>query len=207
MEAEVNTFEKSILERVARKLIHAQQELDELAVQLALGKADAKDKFEEVKADFKQRVNEFKFTTIGKILGMAAERMQAHIDELEEHLSDGRAETHEKFEAQLNKILGTLKAFEIEIKDRLPKSANVALFQYDIEKFKLELTILRLRYELKRIELHDEFYDGLAAARKSVKQMKQVVSEKVKDGVENLDDFKEHVAETFAHMRKAVKSL
>jgi hypothetical protein len=207
MEDEVNTIEKPILERVAEKLIQAQQELDELAVQLALGKAEAKDKFEEVKADFKARVSEFKFTTIGKILGMAAERMQAHVDELEEHLSEGKADTRDIFEAQINRILETLKAFEAEVKERLPKSVNVTLFQYEVEKFKLKMAILRLRYELNRIELRDEFYDGLAAARKSIKQMKLSAAEKFKDGVENLDDFKDHVAEIFAHMRKAVKSL
>lgn len=207
MEAEVQTIEKPLLERLADKLMTAQQELDELAIQLALGKAEAKDKFEEVKSDFKFRLNEFKFTTIGKILGMAAERMQAHVEELEDHLTTGKAESRIVFEAQLIKILDSLKSLELEIKERLPKTEDIHMFQYEVEKFKLKLGILRLRYELNKLELRDEFYDGLAAARKVINTIKKSAKEKVNAGAETLNEFKVEVEEVFVHLRKAIAAL
>lgn len=207
MEAEIQTIEKPILERLAEKLMQAQQELDELTLQLALGKAEAKDKFEEVKADFKYRLQEFKFTTIGKILGMAAERMQAHIEELEDHLSAGKADTHNAFELQLTRISNSIRDLELEVKEKFSHRDEIQLFRYDIEKFKLKLAILRLRFELKSIEMRDEFYDGLAQARKAIHAIKKSSGTKIHDGIESLENFKDEIEEVFVHMRKAIKSL
>jgi hypothetical protein len=207
MDTAVKTTEKHILLKLSNKLVKIQQELDELALQMALGKVEVKDKFEEIKQEFKDRIDDFKFTIIGKVLGMAAERMQAHFEELEEHLAEGRAETHETFKVQLTKISRTIKALEEELAIHLPENPDTDLFQYDMEKFKLKLEIIRLRYELKRIELRDAFYNSMAAARKSIKSIKQLVEKASHTGEHKIESFKNDVETTLGHIRSAIKSL
>ncbi len=56
------TNQKPILVKIADQLLKDQQELDSLAVQLSLGKAEAKDKFEEVKKQIRKSIQEFKIT-------------------------------------------------------------------------------------------------------------------------------------------------
>jgi len=52
--------DKPVLQRIADQLLVAQQEIDDLALQLALGKAEAREKFQEVKKEFRHHVAEFK---------------------------------------------------------------------------------------------------------------------------------------------------
>ncbi len=54
MEKEVTTNQKPILVKIANQLLKNQQELDLLAVQLALGKVEAKTEFEEAKLKLKR---------------------------------------------------------------------------------------------------------------------------------------------------------
>src|SRR5689334_24714203 len=67
MRTKETTSGKTLLEEVGEKLQLARQELDELAVQLALGKAEVKDKFEEMKKSFLKRLNELNETFFEEI--------------------------------------------------------------------------------------------------------------------------------------------
>ncbi|MCA6434418.1 MAG: hypothetical protein IM574_12520, partial [Cytophagales bacterium] len=49
-----------LLEKMAEGLLQAQQEIDELALQLSLGKSEAKEKLEEVKKEFIKGINTLK---------------------------------------------------------------------------------------------------------------------------------------------------
>lgn len=62
MEEAVKTNQKPILVKIADQLLRDQEELDLLAVQISLGKAEVKDKFEEAKKQLKKSVQEFKET-------------------------------------------------------------------------------------------------------------------------------------------------
>ena len=50
--------QKPIRVRIAEKLIKDQQELDHLAVQVSLGKAEMNDEFKKAKADLKKNIHE-----------------------------------------------------------------------------------------------------------------------------------------------------
>ncbi|MFD2962332.1 MULTISPECIES: hypothetical protein [Olivibacter] len=54
--------QRPILVKIANQLLKDQQDLDSLAVQLSLGKAEAKDKFREVKSEFKEKLQDLKNT-------------------------------------------------------------------------------------------------------------------------------------------------
>jgi len=101
---EETTHEKPVLQKIADKLLGVQQELDELVGQFALGKAEGKEKFEEIKKEFRQRVSEFKKLLAAPAAGLLTPEARQKIEELEVQLALGKAESRELFEQQKRKF-------------------------------------------------------------------------------------------------------
>ncbi|MGE0771920.1 MAG: hypothetical protein AB7K37_09440 [Cyclobacteriaceae bacterium] len=198
--------EKTVLERVADYLIEAQRELDELAVQLALGKAEAKLKFEEVKAEFKSKLADFR-----KLLDEAPDSIPAKVkqglEKLELQLALGKAETRDAFEEQKDKLLAGVAHIEKEIKDWLDEFGSTSAIGHEIEKFKLKLEILRLKFNLKKFEISDDFHESMSNARRAIQKIGTAADAKLERGRRNMYDFGEEMAEAYQHLRKAVKNL
>src|SRR5436189_3568255 len=141
----MNTSDKEAsgaLNTIAEKLVEARQELEELAVQLSLGKADAKAKYEEIKKDFRKRVNEFRVIVAAEPQKNATIALIGKIIELETALLSGRVDAARVFEDQKKAILGTIVAIEEEVLRRFGKVPGVHNYIHETEKFKLKLEIL-----------------------------------------------------------------
>lgn len=83
-----------------------QEELDDLRVQLALGKADAADYMEEKKKEFSQFVEETRnhLQHSGEPVSGKLATVRGKLDELRVQLALGRMETADAYEAQKEKI-------------------------------------------------------------------------------------------------------
>ena len=202
----VREEEKPMLTKVAGQLLKTQQELDELAVQFALGKAEAKDKFEEVKKEFRTQVGILKQSLGAYLLKELVNTTRSKFEALEVQLALGKAESAEVFEAQSKRILCSVRALEKEIRDKLP-SQEVATFSHEMEKFKLKIEILRLKYFLKKFEMKDSFKEKMVEARKTIDHLKLAAKGKLSSGKERLGDAKDEVQLAYKHLRKALKSL
>lgn len=91
-----------------------EQELDELKVHLALGKADAIDYLEERKSDFSKFVDEMKHDVaeLGSPAAEATKRLKSRLDHLKVQLALGRMETQDSYCAQRTKIAGAIDEIE-----------------------------------------------------------------------------------------------
>ena len=208
METLEKTKDKPILVEIAGKLVEAQQELDELVIQFALGKAEAKDKFEEIKSDFRTRMNEWKASSLSGKLASVTLELRNRFEDLEAKLtSGGKITTREAFEEQKSKIEESLEKLRTEIQTRLADAIDVAYFEHELEKFKLKLEILRLRFVLKNFEVKEAFEDGMKSARKKITQTVNSVREKLNPEKSDYDDFKKEIKEVYDHLKKAVKAL
>jgi hypothetical protein len=103
-------MEKSIIENVVNGFKKAATELEELQLQLALGKSEAKDKFESLKKRFNGVVHDAELKA--DKAKEWAEDMRTKFDELRVQLALGKAETKDAFEVQRKKI--NAKIHEIE---------------------------------------------------------------------------------------------
>lgn len=196
-----------MLQKVAERLMQVQQDLDELTVQLALGKAEAREKFEEVKHDFRLRLVQIKHKAVSALLTDSAERMQGTFEELEVQLALGKAESKEVFEDQVKKINQSLHDLELAIRNKLPQGVNTDSFLHDIESFKLKMEIIRLKFELKRFEVKDAFKEKMLEIRKSVHALKAKGEEALQGGEERIEEWKEEVQNVYSNFRKAIKEL
>ncbi len=135
-------------DQVVAGLRKAAIELEELQVQATLGKAEAKDKFEDVKKKFNLFVHESKATV--DTGNEKVEMLQGKLEELRLQLALGKADTLDAFQAQKKKILHALHDIEYKIKDSEVLGPIYARLIVEIEKFKIELEILEQRFDERR---------------------------------------------------------
>jgi hypothetical protein len=205
METETKEAPKPLLQKLGEGMLKAQQEIDELAVQLSLGKTEAKEKFEEIKKEFTERVNWLRQSiksTFDKSMSVA---LKLKLEELELQLKVGQAETKEAFDLQRAALIEATIALENEIRKTLEKLEVSGYFHQEAEKFLLKLEILRLKFGIQRFEIKDTFRTRMERAKKSIHHFadraKKMGSRKTHI------DFKEEIAEAYKHLKSAVKNL
>ena len=148
--------------------------VDELKVQLNLGKMDAADAFEKQKDHLKDFINQAK-QNLDKGTDMAEEQVKAlrtKLEELRVQLSLGKADTMEAFEEQRKKIEPALH----EVYESGKKAFNTTyeqgskLFDHQSELFKTGLEVLQLQFALGKMEAKDE-----------AEKLKKEISEKMEE--------------------------
>jgi len=207
MKEEIKTVEKPILEKIADKLLKAQQEIDELVVQFALGKAEGKEKFEEIKRDFRNKVIEFKKLMETTALNILNPETMQRLTELELQLALGKAESRELFEEQKKKIMKALDELETVIKPLIASAKLPDSFSHDVEKFKLKLEIIRLKFQLKKFEIKDAFKDNMAEARRKIEKINTGIRQKMETGSLKYSDFRDEMSIAYKHLKKALTDL
>lgn len=179
MDTTAKTTEKTILLNLADKLGEAQAELDEFALQLALGKAEAREKYEELKKDFRYRLANFKNSITNEHSDHLIKEIVARIDQLEGKLSAGKTDSKEMFVAQRKLIVKALRAFENEVRKRLSNTLDAQHIMKEIEHFKLKMEILRLRFVLKRFTINDDLKSNVEEVRRRVSILIEKARKKV----------------------------
>ncbi len=186
MDTQTKSTEKPILLNLAEKLVEAQRELDELVLQLALGKAEVRDKYEEIKNEFRYRVVNFKNTLLSRQAQGVYKDIIARLDQLEDRLKSGNAESRERFVEEKKFILKTLRAIETEIKILLPDNLDIQYVKQEMEDFKLKLEILHLKLLLKRFTIKEELKSNTAEVRRRVSIVIDKARKKVLSGQRTL---------------------
>ncbi len=198
--------EKSLLLKIADKLTQAQQEIDEFAVQLSLGKAEAADKFVEIKRDFRDSVNQLKEMIHADQHDQAADVI-IKIAALDTLLESGKAATKEQFEELKKEILTKLQALELVLKDKFLTPEAMLHFTNEFEKFKLKLEILGLKFIVKKFQLKDEFISGMKNVRKELKAIRQGIAKTFKKSKEKYFDLSGEITQAYKHLGKVIRSL
>lgn len=201
------TMEKTVLQKVSEKLLEAHREIDELALQLSLGKAEGKDKFEEIKKEFRAEVTRLKDLLSNASDNVLSPEVRSRIEALELQLALGRAESRERFDEQKNKIISALHSLETEIKDQWHRIQAPHQFAHQVEKFKLKLEILRLRFGLKKFEVKEDYHSRMATAKSEINSLTSGARDQLSKGKEKYDDFRDEVSLAYKHLKKAVESL
>lgn len=201
----MKTTQEGLLNQIGEKLVLVQQELDELALQLSLGKAEAHDKFEELKVEFRKKVAALKLQ-----LHQSGETIRPEVlrtlEEFELQLALGKAETKDRFHEQKTKILQSLHRLEQAWMEWM-QSVDSTFFTHEAEKFKLKLEILRLRFDLKAFEMKDAYRGTMPALRRELERIHHRLQQRMQSGAAKYDDFKDELSLAYKHLKKAVTEL
>lgn len=198
------TQETSFSEKIISGLKKAAVELEEFRLQVALGKAEARDVYEEAKKIFNAYVHEAK-VRLENIKGEAKEKstqLKILLETLQVQLTLGKAESREIFEAQTKKISQVLNELEALIKKNKTIDLHYAELQMEIEKFRIKLEILKLQYELKKIDAHEEFEARKKDFLKNLSGIKANLLKKEKNLEDKWEHFRDEVSDVYSRLKK-----
>lgn len=209
MEKEVTTNQKPILVKIAEQLLNDQRELDSLAVQLSLGKAEAKDKFEEAKKQMKKSVQEFKETLSSEYKQSKdwVNSIDIKLSNLEDYLAETKAETKEIFEKQKKNILKGIDDVKNEIKKNPEVIKFANYYTAASEKIKLQMELFEKKMEAKTTELTKEFKDEMNNAKEKLTSIIAKINEKKDDIDLKLESFSDEIHLSYNHLKKAIQAL
>ncbi|MEH6537218.1 MAG: hypothetical protein V7719_12545 [Psychroserpens sp.] len=174
-------------------------ELEEFQVQATLGKAEAQDKYEDVKKKFNLFIHDSEF----KIKGIKEkiEDVNTKFDELRVQLALGKAETKEIFKKQKKQLLSTLHEIEVKIRTNETLNRMYALALIEIEQFKIQLEILEQRYSKDKTKAKDTFEKGKQDFNTFINKFKGKYGKKNEET--KFEHFQHEISEAFDHFKKA----
>lgn len=134
----------------------AQEEIDSLRVKAALGRMDAADVLYEMSKDMNHNLQALS-NELRKEGSALSAKAEDYMERIRYQVALGKAEAGKAYEDRKEQIRRTMIEF-----DHWLKSEGVGLspetrlrIQNELEKFRLKLDILRIRYELGRLEARD----------------------------------------------------
>jgi hypothetical protein len=207
METKETKIKTPLLEKMAEGLLQAQQEIDELALQLSLGKSEAKEKLEEVKKEFIKGIN-----TLKKSLQSALDQpiplaLKMKFEAVELQLQVGKVQSKESFDSQIKLLIVATIALEEEIRSLLHKMEVKGYFGHEIEKFLLKLEILRLKFGIKKFEIKEGFRSEMATVRKSIESFRENAKKLKALPAAAYDDIKTEISSNYKSLKNAISKL
>ena len=127
---------KNAREKLFDNLKSVQADVEGLLLQFSLGKAEAKDKFEEVKSELKESIRRFKEKYS---IDEKSKDLRSKLEELELQLALGKAEAGEIYEEQKKKILKAIRELEDEIKNHAKYKEYSESLKNETEKIQIKL--------------------------------------------------------------------
>lgn len=191
----------SWISKIGQELKQLHADLDHFQVQLALGKAEAADRLEEIKRDASDFVHEVENQI--NIIETETKRDYAEVrkalDELRVQIALGKAEAGDAVRQQKKQILNGLSRLEKEIEnsgilEHIEKPIDALL-----EKAKIKSEMLRVQMELGKYELRD----GWEERKKQLEKKWNELSDKAeKFGEENLSGIKNELKSAYKDIRQ-----
>ena len=194
-----NTQDIQFVDKVIGALRKTAVELEEFQVKAALGKADAQDKYEEVKKKFNLFIHDSEFKI--KDIKEKIVELNTKFDELRVQLALGKAETKEIFKKQKKQILLIIHDIEVKIKTNETLNRMYALTLIEIEQFKIQLEILEQKYNRDKREAKDTFEKGKKDFNSFIDRFKGKYGKKKEET--KLEHFQNEISEAFDHFKKA----
>lgn len=198
------TSESSLTDKVIAGLKKAVVEIEEFRVQAALGKAEARDVFEASKKKLNKYVQEahIRLESAKSTTRKKTDELRAVLETLQVQLALGIADGKEEFEKQRKKIARTLKELETLLEESKITDEYYTVLRMEAKKFKIKLDIVKLRYELNKLNAKEEFEDRKKEFSKKVAAMKKALIEKEKSAEITWEHFSEDVADAYSHLKK-----
>lgn len=199
------TADKTTLtEKVIAGMKKATVELEEFRVQAALGKAEARDVYEDVKRKLNKFVHEHK-QDLGDAEIIArdkAVKLKTLLETLQVQLALGKAESKQVFEVQRKKIEKALNDLETFLKNNKIANEYYTRLLMEAGKFRIKLDILKLRYELNKLEARIEFKSKQKEYSKKIEDIKKTLVKREKEAELKMQQFKDEISGAYIHLKR-----
>ncbi|MCC6725760.1 MAG: hypothetical protein IT258_14720 [Saprospiraceae bacterium] len=200
------TLQDELLDIGKERLTQMKVLLDELQVQMALGKAEAKDVFDKERKNFLQFMSEEKnmLRRTGEAATKHREVLMEKFNALDARLAKETAENKRQYDVQKREILHAIYNLELAMKEAYG-DVGMAL-QVKLNAFRSKLDDFRIKLALGEFEeggaldtMKPELVDAITDIRERLK--------KEAGASEKIDSFANEISTSFDHMKKAFANL
>ena len=207
METMKSTSAKPLFSKMADVLLKTQEEVDDLAVQFALGKAEAADAFEEIKQTAKSKFQDLRNSLILSVGEKRVHALRTHLDDLEVQFALGKADSLDFYEEQRKNITKALHDVETELKVSEEFAQVKNFYVAEIEKLKLKMDVLKKQFDAKNINAGGLFKEKMQEARQAIDALLLKAENRWDGAKEKYEDFTDEVREASKHVKKAIDVL
>lgn len=190
----------TLIEKAASGLRNVALELEEFQLQFALGKAETSEKYNQVIGKFHKVVGD----AIMKVQqGMRTSGLQTKLEELQVQLALGKAETKEAYNEHSKRISSLIAEVERELENTSKDSELYIELKESLFKFKVKLEILRVHFELGKMDLKDELKEQRKLILRRVDDLLASYAEQKRSLEGGWDQFHKEMTEVYDHLKKA----
>jgi hypothetical protein len=200
------TLQSDLIEMGKEKLTQMKVFLDELEVQMALGKSEAKEAFERERKNFQSYIREQKdqFRQASKEAESHRKELTRKFEALEATLAHEPPTSKKKFDLDKKKTLHAIYELEHSIKETYGEVGTT--MQGKLDSFKGKLDAYRIQLALGEYEDAAELESKKEALRKALSSIAEKLR-KEENASEKIEHFAEEVNESVEHLRKAFSEL
>lgn len=200
------TLQTELVEMGKARLTQLKVLLDELQLQLTLGKSEAREAFERESKNFRQFIRDYKEQFKRENEELAAHRTQLSekLEALEKLLTRELASSKKKFDQDKKEVLHAIHELESVLEDTYGEVSQ--LLQNKLDSFKGRLDAYRVQLALGEYEIAEELASKKSALRNAVNEVVGKLKKEESTG-EKIDHFSEEVNKSVDHLRKAFSDL
>jgi len=200
------TLQSELIEMSKEKLTQMKVFLDELEIQLALGKSEAKEVFERERKNFQQYITDQKaqFKKVGKEADHHRAALAEKFEAVEHLLLKEAATSKKKFDLDKKSTLKAIYELEFIIKEAYG-DVGVAM-QARLDNFKGKLDAYRIQLALGEYEDAAELEGKKESLRNAVAKITEKLR-KEENASEKIEHFADEVNTSVAHLKKAFSEL
>ncbi|MBK8567751.1 MAG: hypothetical protein IPN76_31645 [Saprospiraceae bacterium] len=200
------TLQDELLDIGKERLTQMKVLLDEMQIQMALGKAEAKDVFDRERKNFLQFMSEEKnmLRRTGEAAAKHREVLMEKFVALDARLAKEPAENKRQYDVQKRETLHAIYNLELAIKEAIGDvgmalQVKLNAFRGKLDDFRIKLALGEFEEEGVLEAMKPELVDAIADIRERLK--------KEAGASEKIDSFANEISTSFDHMKKAFANL
>jgi hypothetical protein len=200
------TLQDELLDIGKERLTQMKVLLDEMQVQMALGKSEAKDIFERERKNFMSFVSEEKnmLRRTGEAAAKHRQTLMDKFDALDARLAKATAENKRQYDVQKRETLHAIYSLELAMKEAygdvgMALQAKLSAFRSKLDDYRIKLALGEFEDEATLELLKPELVAAVADIRERLK--------KETGASEKIDSFTNELSTSFDHMKQAFANL
>jgi hypothetical protein len=200
------TLQEELMDIGKERLTQMKVLLDELQVQMALGKAEAKDVFDRERKNFLQFVSEEKniLRRTGEAASTHRQTLMEKFDALDLRLAKVPADNKRAYDVQKREDLHVIYNLELAMKEAygdvgMALQVKLNAFRAKLDNYRIKLALGEFEGQAELESLKPELVEAVADIRERLK--KEVGAS------EKIDSFTNEMSTSFDHIKKAFANL
>lgn len=200
------TLQDELLDIGKERLTQMKVLLDEMQIQMALGKAEAKDIFDRERKNFLQFMSEEKnmLRRTGEAATKHREVLMEKFEVLDARLAKEPAENKRQYDVQKRETLHAIYNLELAMKEAfgdvgMALQAKLNTFRSKLDDFRIKLALGEFEEEGVLEAMKPELVNAIVDIRERLK--------KEAGASEKIDSFANEISTSFDHMKKAFTNL